>query len=488
MKLRYKFSAYVFLAGVLCVALLTAFYTAENRRNSLVAAGESSHAIAENAAHALDVLLSEKSLKALALTHNEGIVTALMESNDRFSLLSDESRAATIDSLNNRWISTDDPGDAFIENYTHNTLATFLRTHMASMGDEYGEIFLTDRYGVLVASTGRLTTLKHAHKYWWQAAHYDGAGRIFFDDRGFDTSVGDYVIGVVVPVWHAGEIIGILKSNINIIGIIGSTLRRLGHIYGGKLLLIRSCGLIVYQEGIEPLTSELDSTLISHIGRDSDMDQDHWFETPNSIFSYSTIQISEGSMEFGFGGSYESIDHILGNEGETWLILAEIDRSVALQTAGSTAHTLLYMGMITVLILAGVAFLFGNRMAKPIIRIAEHTNSVRAGSLEIRCGKQSNDEIGELATSIDSMTERLQQYSTEMEELVSQRTRELEKALDEVKTLHEIIPICSFCKQIRNDKGAWEQLESYFMTHTDSMFTHGICPECQKKLMDNGDL
>lgn len=54
----------------------------------------------------------------------------------------------------------------------------------------------------------------------------------------------------------------------------------------------------------------------------------------------------------------------------------------------------------------------------------------------------------------------------------------LEKALRDVKTLRGIVPICSFCKKIRNDKGYWDQLEAYISSHTEADFSHGLCPEC----------
>ena len=58
---------------------------------------------------------------------------------------------------------------------------------------------------------------------------------------------------------------------------------------------------------------------------------------------------------------------------------------------------------------------------------------------------------------------------------------QLEKALREVKTLRGIVPICSFCKKIRNDKGFWDQVEVYVREHTEANFSHGICPDCLKE-------
>jgi hypothetical protein len=57
----------------------------------------------------------------------------------------------------------------------------------------------------------------------------------------------------------------------------------------------------------------------------------------------------------------------------------------------------------------------------------------------------------------------------------------LEKALAEVKTLQEILPICSFCKKIRDDKGYWNQVDVYIKEHLDTDFSHSICPDCLKE-------
>jgi len=59
---------------------------------------------------------------------------------------------------------------------------------------------------------------------------------------------------------------------------------------------------------------------------------------------------------------------------------------------------------------------------------------------------------------------------------------ELQKALDEVKQLRGFLPICANCKNIRDDKGYWERIETYVSNHSDAKFTHSICPDCATKL------
>jgi YesN/AraC family two-component response regulator len=59
---------------------------------------------------------------------------------------------------------------------------------------------------------------------------------------------------------------------------------------------------------------------------------------------------------------------------------------------------------------------------------------------------------------------------------------ELQVALAKVKLLSGLLPICACCKKVRDDKGYWNQIESYISEHSEAEFSHGICPECAKKL------
>jgi len=74
---------------------------------------------------------------------------------------------------------------------------------------------------------------------------------------------------------------------------------------------------------------------------------------------------------------------------------------------------------------------------------------------------------------------------TEQKRLEEHRERlieELRDALTHIKTLRGLLPICAACKKIRDDRGYWTQIEQYIRAHSEAEFTHGICPECVKKL------
>jgi phosphoserine phosphatase RsbU/P len=71
-----------------------------------------------------------------------------------------------------------------------------------------------------------------------------------------------------------------------------------------------------------------------------------------------------------------------------------------------------------------------------------------------------------------------------LQEELSGRVRELEAAMAQIKQLRGIIPMCMYCKKIRDDKKYWQQVESYVEEHSDAQFSHGICPGCAKKVLE----
>ena len=75
---------------------------------------------------------------------------------------------------------------------------------------------------------------------------------------------------------------------------------------------------------------------------------------------------------------------------------------------------------------------------------------------------------------------------TEQKQADEERERlvlELQTALAEVKTLQEILPLCSYCRKVRDDEDYWHSVESYVSRHTGTQFSHGICPECYGKVV-----
>lgn len=89
------------------------------------------------------------------------------------------------------------------------------------------------------------------------------------------------------------------------------------------------------------------------------------------------------------------------------------------------------------------------------------------------------DSVGNIVGA-SSITRDISQRK-EAEEERARLIEDLTEALKQVKTLTGLLPICASCKRIRDDKGYWQQVETYISSHSDAMFTHGICPDCLKQ-------
>jgi len=125
-----------------------------------------------------------------------------------------------------------------------------------------------------------------------------------------------------------------------------------------------------------------------------------------------------------------------------------------------------------------------NKLAglQPLARGLERTGRRKDGStfpalIEDRLLRNPEGEIIGIRFILHDITER-KRVEEEREKLI----KDLQEALARVKLLSGMLPICSSCRKIRDDKGYWNQIEVYVRDHSEAEFTHGICPECFKKL------
>ena len=85
-------------------------------------------------------------------------------------------------------------------------------------------------------------------------------------------------------------------------------------------------------------------------------------------------------------------------------------------------------------------------------------------------------DVGELRARIE-----VGRRMVELQAMLAEKIGELQRALNEIKTLRGIVPICASCKKIRDDAGFWQQVDVYVRDHSEAEFSHGICPECMKR-------
>jgi len=141
-------------------------------------------------------------------------------------------------------------------------------------------------------------------------------------------------------------------------------------------------------------------------------------------------------------------------------------------------RTLLWIIFASLLCGLGVAIIFANAITRPLSKLSSVVKAVGGGDLSARFNVKKDDEIGMLGKTLNEMIEKRRKAESERDEMIVQ----LQESIANIKTLSGLLPICASCKKIRDDKGYWNQLEGYIHEHSEAQFSHGICPECAKKL------
>lgn len=170
-------------------------------------------------------------------------------------------------------------------------------------------------------------------------------------------------------------------------------------------------------------------------------------------------------------------------------LLWRIDKEQSAQTARLHRRNTAATGLLGAFILL-LAVTSTRKISRPLTRLQKGAEIIGAGNLDYKVSTGARDEIGQLSSAIDEMTASLRKVMTSRDELnreVTERRRAeegLKKTLAEIRTLQGILPICSYCKKIRDDEGSWRQMEIYIRDHSDAEFSHGICPDCAVKVRE----
>ena len=179
------------------------------------------------------------------------------------------------------------------------------------------------------------------------------------------------------------------------------------------------------------------------------------------------------------------------NQGE---VVSAISIRIPLEDAYARADRLvvfLSLGILAVLALVGLVMFQLNRqlLIRPLNRMRRQADLIadQQANLDERLPLDFPGEWNELARDFNTMAASLRESYQNLEGKVRDRTLDLETALAEVKKLSGLLPICANCKKVRDDQGYWRQIESYISKHSEATFSHGICPDCVKKLYPDLD-
>ena len=107
---------------------------------------------------------------------------------------------------------------------------------------------------------------------------------------------------------------------------------------------------------------------------------------------------------------------------------------------------------------------------------------VAAGDLRARLDpSEACDDLDAIAEGLNMLVEEIEASTVSIDRYRS-LVSELQTALSDVKALSGLLPLCAWCREVRDDRGYWTRLERYISERSDARFTHGICPKCEARV------
>ncbi|HKY53771.1 MAG TPA: GAF domain-containing protein, partial [Anaerolineales bacterium] len=316
--------------------------------------------------------------------------------------------------LDEQWVAATD-NDVLIKQVLANEIAGELRELQARL-PQYAELFVTDKYGAIIASTNRTSDYYQADEEWWQKAWNDGAGDVFISQPEFDESAGIYAIDMALPIpaHNRSDFVGVLRATVNINEL--TSLLSAGQ-FGqtGQAVLVFPNNQFLTKEigvGLGTLDTEMISSISSMEGQYAKFE----YNGIPSLVSKSPVASLRNDQD-------SEVIQKLG-----WAVVIHQDLVEANQPITATTQGVI-LAAIGVLITTGVlALLVGGLFSKPIENLTSVAEQIAAGNLSAKANERSKDEVGTLARTFNHMTSQLRETLAGLELRVAERTRDLELA------------------------------------------------------------
>ncbi len=343
------------------------------------------------------------------------------ESNSRYEGMDAGSISQKLLDIDKRWI-TAKPGDPILKEYLENRVSVSANEVM-KMRKNISELFITDKYGALVAASGKTSDFYQADEDWWQKAYNGGKGSVYVSDIEFDKSSKGWVISIAVPIkdQEGGEVIGICKDSVGVdrffSGLADFNLGATGH-----SVLINDKGMVIFHHGIPSMT---DKILTEEALRKILTAKDPYVVIKSGMFYHRNVFVAISEMKVPF----------LPDGDVSWIMLVVQDMSEVSMPINNFIIQIVIIAILMLILTIPIGAFFGRIVSDPIHELHIAMEKIISGDWNYKIDIKTGDEIEQFAgtfremiSNIRSKQLELQGFSSGLELKVEERTKELSVA------------------------------------------------------------
>ncbi len=428
MKIRTKLIGAIVGAAMLCVAmsfLATQYFIRQIVRGTV---GDYNTLLTEASMGSIDRMVYRR-LESWEsyVRNNSDLLAFLIASNTKFDAM--KNRENFIQDHDSAWKALPvDVSDSFIQAITSNTLADDMRLRAQFYNDKFGyaifpELFITNKYGVVVVANHKISDYLQADEEWWQKAHDEG---VWMSDVSYDESSETYGLDLCVRINDAGgHFLGVIKVVYNIQDIFSVIDELKTSQVSSQALtsisretvdvsLVNNNGQLIYSlnGGFGKLMSG--GSLLEKIAMTTVEEQHVFVEDDNGTEKLFSRAKSLGYKDF---------------KGLGWQLIISKNTSEAITPFAKELGIRVLYGVVPAVIFAAifVFWMVWYFIFVPMSDLQEGIHVVRGGNLDHELQVRRDDEIGALANSFNAMTKSLKTERENIEKKIQERTAELEK-------------------------------------------------------------
>ena len=408
------------------------------------------------------VEILDKELELIKVNADDGVLReAVNESNLKYRNMDEKSARRYLLDADKKYIEAPDD-HPLTKEYLENTAASRLRFFVKEEEKITG-IFITDRHGGLVASSGRISAFHHADKTWWQKAFDGGTGKVTLGDIVFDERVRVWALPFVVPMRdESGEVIGIYNAFVEI-SIFFKTLEDFKIGKTGTAALVDDKSYLVFHRGTSPFSNKF-------CGYDM---LERVLESKAKWLLVDGVYLRQGKVIVDFA---KVNSPLLSDNNINWQVFVVQNAKEVFTPLNTFILRMLIIGSGLIILLIFTGLVLGGLFIKPIEGLREGMERLGMGDLDYRVEAQSGDEIGQLTDAFNEMAEGMKETTTPL--------ANLDKEIAERKKVEEKI------KQLGSDfASAVPELRDAFSGARDSIdsliaLTQGKLDEKQSREID----
>lgn len=401
MSIRIKLISILLIISMVPIFFLSVIGVQMAAKSLTKEIGDTFETVAIEKSRSIEAILTAKIEETVILASTPSIVESIRKANERYAGISDDAALEEILATDREWISQQGKTQTAFSIST-NALSAFFRRYQNRDTGKYGEIFVTDIKGANVAMTKVLSDYYQADESWWKESFYDGKGAVFIDDRGYDESVGSFVVGAVAPVVDGEDVIGIIKINYNLSDVINVV--NVDNDEGVVITIARNTGSLVITPDTErPHTTTEPENIIMREGKAGWTTDTH--DGIKTIMGYAPISVPIYSRILPAGSKR-------GVKGEkwhmtVWYTLLDKNYDIAFSPVAKMVRVYLISGFVAIIVVILAALGLARNISRPILRLHKGVKAITEGDFDYHLSIERNDEIGGLARAFTKMTSEL---------------------------------------------------------------------------------